>query len=262
MDNYVIYSHINKINQKRYIGQTKQTLSRRFRKDGKGYIHCVKFYNAIQKYGWDNFDHEILKENLTQEEANYWEKYYIDFFDSIANGYNMKEGGITAFDSKIISEENKKRWEKGIYNNIKTAVYCIELDLEFESALEAERKLNIDNSAIQKACKGKIKYSGFSKEGRPLHWIYIKDKTDEKIQELKNRKEIIKGIKIPVYCPELDKVFSGTDEVYQELGIDPSSIRKVIRGKNKTAGKHPITNEKLHWVQRMDLINTKNKLNE
>ena len=55
--NYKIYIHKNKINNKIYVGQTKQSLSRRFRHNGEGYKHCICFYNAIQKYGWDNFTH-------------------------------------------------------------------------------------------------------------------------------------------------------------------------------------------------------------
>lgn len=64
-DNYKIYIHKNRINGKMYIGQTKQPLERRFR-NGKGYIHCPKFYAAIQKYGWKNFEHYIYKDHLSQ----------------------------------------------------------------------------------------------------------------------------------------------------------------------------------------------------
>ena len=66
---YTVYMHINKINQKRYIGITSQTVNRRWRKDGQGYKQCKLFYRAIKKYGWDNFEHIILQEGLTEEEA-------------------------------------------------------------------------------------------------------------------------------------------------------------------------------------------------
>ena len=68
---YIIYKHTNKINGKSYIGQTIQKPSRRWR-DGKHYIDQI-FGVAIKKYGWDNFEHIILTDNIqTIEEANYW----------------------------------------------------------------------------------------------------------------------------------------------------------------------------------------------
>jgi group I intron endonuclease len=92
---YCIYKHTNKINKKVYIGQTCQKLKDRW-KNGKGYKTSTKFYNAILKHGWENFEHEILKENLTNEEANYWEQYYIKEYDSYKNGYNGTIGGNNA----------------------------------------------------------------------------------------------------------------------------------------------------------------------
>ena len=63
--------HKNKINGKIYIGKTNN-IKNRWRKDGKGY--CKKdskslFWNAICKYGWDNFEHIIIEDGLTSEEA-------------------------------------------------------------------------------------------------------------------------------------------------------------------------------------------------
>ena len=57
-----IYLHRNKINNKVYIGQTIQSPEERW-KNGNGYKGCYYFYNAIQKYGWDNFEHIILEQN-------------------------------------------------------------------------------------------------------------------------------------------------------------------------------------------------------
>jgi len=54
MNNYTIYIHKNKINGKVYIGQTGQDPKKRW-DNGNGYKTCSRFWNAIQKYGWDNF---------------------------------------------------------------------------------------------------------------------------------------------------------------------------------------------------------------
>ena len=69
---WTVYVHINKINGKKYVGITSRKLSYRWN-SGKGYKGQPKFYNAICKYGWDNFDHEIISSNLTENEAKSFE---------------------------------------------------------------------------------------------------------------------------------------------------------------------------------------------
>lgn len=61
---FVVYIHKNLINGKVYIGQTSN-LSERWRCDGKNYFNSIKFYNAIKKYGWCNFSHEVIYDNLS-----------------------------------------------------------------------------------------------------------------------------------------------------------------------------------------------------
>lgn len=90
--NWIVYQHISP-NGKSYIGITQQSPFKRW-KNGNGYYKQKKFYNAIKKYGWENFQHNILKENICEEAASYWEKYYIKEFNSYYNGYNATEGGL------------------------------------------------------------------------------------------------------------------------------------------------------------------------
>ena len=111
-----IYKYTNKINNKVYIGQTSQTLARRAKKDGEGYKHCLHFYSAIQKYGWENFSCEIL-EQVSELEADDKEKYYIQYYNSIDNGYNIDCGGHI---EKVRSEQTKQKISKagkGIKNS-------------------------------------------------------------------------------------------------------------------------------------------------
>ena len=91
---YVIYTHTNKSNGKIYVGLTSMKPEERWRY-GKGYHKGTYFRNAIDKYGWDNFEHKIIEENLTKEEASYWEQYYISFYNSSDRqyGYNISSGG-------------------------------------------------------------------------------------------------------------------------------------------------------------------------
>lgn len=87
--------HINKANDKRYIGLTRQDVRRRWRPDGSGYKNNPFFWHAIQKYGWDNFEHVIVKTGLSQDEACQLEKELIASYKSndLVHGYNIADGG-------------------------------------------------------------------------------------------------------------------------------------------------------------------------
>lgn len=92
-----IYKHTNKKNKKVYIGLTcRPNVNIRWR-NGKGYGLSrgrTKFARAIKKYGWDNFDHEIIETGIMSlKQAEERERYWIKYYDSYHNGYNMNEGG-------------------------------------------------------------------------------------------------------------------------------------------------------------------------
>lgn len=105
---YKVYCHTNKINGKRYIGVTSKSLYGRSKANGRGYSNSKYFANAIEKYGWESFSHEILKDNLTKDDASVWERYYIHLYETQDGdkGYNIQGGGINAGG---MSEEGKRR---------------------------------------------------------------------------------------------------------------------------------------------------------
>ena len=82
-------------NGKKYIGQTKRSIKERAGANGYYYQDSPLVYNAIQKYGWDNIQKDILEDNLTLEEANNQEKYYIKLYQTTDEnfGYNLTIGG-------------------------------------------------------------------------------------------------------------------------------------------------------------------------
>ena len=91
----IIYKLTNKVNGKVYIGQTVKSLDWRMKQHlskvnvgSNTYIH-----NAIRKYGWDNFDVEVVANASSKEELDYLEKYYIKQYDSVNTGYNLSFGG-------------------------------------------------------------------------------------------------------------------------------------------------------------------------
>lgn len=97
-----VYLFTNIKNGKKYVGQAfdgesryKQHIRASFRQDGSRDYNCA-FHNAIRKYGPENFTFEVLHSNLTKEEMDYWEIYYIKFYDTLVKngkGYNISSGG-------------------------------------------------------------------------------------------------------------------------------------------------------------------------
>ena len=92
---YSVYKHTTP-SGKVYIGITSKKAEQRWL-NGRGYKRNTHFWNAIQKYGWENITHEILAENLTKEEACGCEQMYIAIYGSCEpeKGYNMTYGGET-----------------------------------------------------------------------------------------------------------------------------------------------------------------------
>lgn len=191
INNFVVYMHVNKINNKKYIGITQQKVKKRWQR-GEGYIRCPLFYNAIKKYGWDNFNHEILFENLSKEDACRIETELIKFYKSNDRnlGYNISDGGncvwyglhhseetkkkiSTTHKGRKLSEEHKAKLsiassgknnpmygKSGIKSPVAKAVICLDNLTTYDCIAEAGRALNINISHISAVCKGKLHKTG------------------------------------------------------------------------------------------------------
>ena len=107
---YCVYMHRNKINGKVYIGQTGTSVEDRWQ-NGKGYKGCTLFERAIKKYGWDNFEHIILEDNLTRDEIGQAENNFITLYDSTnpEKGYNISTGGESGHVGVKMSDEARQR---------------------------------------------------------------------------------------------------------------------------------------------------------
>lgn len=181
MNLYCLYSHTNKINNKKYIGITCQEPEKRWGLNGRNYYDSPKFWNAILKYGWDNFNHEILLKNLTQEEARKLEIEYIAKYNTISSGYNISAGGDVppifygknnhnfgglSEETKIKMSKNHADFSKGKHPRAKS-VMCIELNKIFNTITEAAEEFHVSRSCIRDACKGIQKISA------GCHWKYL-----------------------------------------------------------------------------------------
>ena len=104
-----VYVHRCKTTGKCYVGQTCQALENRWG-NGKHYTrkNNLKFYNAIQKYGWQDFEHFIVATCDNQKDAYELEQFYIDKLDSFKNGYNSTVGGAGSKGKKMSKRTKQK----------------------------------------------------------------------------------------------------------------------------------------------------------
>lgn len=207
-----VYIHTSP-NNKYYIGITSQTTKRRWGFNGSEYKRNTNFYDDILKYGWNNFSHEVIAENLTRQDACCFEKKLIELLKSnTCLGYNISEGGIGGDRKGKIKV--KQYSLDGIY--IKT----------YDGASDAGSSVGIDRTRITNCCKGK------SKSACGYMWCY----EDKEIKEKYNR---LKTSQKTVYQYDLYSVFikrwECVKDINTELSIPSNSISKCLNNKNKEA---------------------------
>lgn len=116
---YYIYKYVNNINNKKYIGQTKDPEQRKRNHKSEAYNSRSQGYNlpfhaAIRKYGWENFSYEIIEEipeEFGHEYVDERERFFICFFHAQVNenkGYNVCLGGQGNPRPKLNFEEQVK----------------------------------------------------------------------------------------------------------------------------------------------------------
>ena len=240
-NNYCVYIHTSP-NGKIYVGQTGDKPEKRWN-NGKGYLQKKNgkynqpaFAYAIQKYGWDNFEHEVIADNLTKEEANNFEKLLINKLDTINPkfGYNCKEGGSNG----SLSEKTKKKIGKSLKGKNKKSVTQYSLSGEyihtFNSITEVELEMGISHCRISDCCNGKRKTAGnfiwrYSEEELTNeHLFWCNEKLPNKFSKKCVAQYSLSG--------ELICVFESMTKAELETGIFYPNISAVCNGKQKTAG--------------------------
>lgn len=166
----IIYKITNIINGKIYIGQTSESIKQRFYRH-MGYQSLdfdTKFYRAVRKYGRENFVIEQIDSAKNQKELDEKEIYWINYYNSVDAGYNMKatigkKGGDTLSNHpelEYIKEKISKSKMGGLNPNARKvkAINVITNDVfYFDSMSECQKELNLSNhSMITVRCRGKI----------------------------------------------------------------------------------------------------------
>lgn len=194
MDSYTIYKHTSP-SGKVYIGITKQRPEARWA-NGSGYKHSPHFRAAIEKYGWENIQHEILMTGVTKETAETTEIAMIAKYRATDRryGYNADHGG-QAPGSK--SRETRQKISAAVRGE-KHPLYGKKQDPEW-----VERRMT--------------KIRGYKVP--PEH-----------------REKLVRARSVPVVCVDTGRTYPSAAAAGRVLGIPNSKITAVCRGRRKTAG--------------------------
>lgn len=205
---WCIYKHTSP-SGKSYIGMTSKTPEQRWQ-NGAGYASDTQIGQAILKYGWDNFSHTIIeKDILSLEDAKDREKYWIQYYDSFRQGYNMTEGGDSIDPNSI----RKKK------------VLCYETKEIFESSVEAANYFGVSYTNIGRSCRTGIKTCN-------KHFVYLEDyyegwKPKEDGRTVSSKRQKVK-------CKETGQEFSSLREAAKQMNITPSLISRCCNGTLQT----------------------------
>lgn len=214
---FIVYEHVNLFNNKRYIGITSQIPEVRWQR-GSGYRENTTFFRAIKKYGWDNFEHNILYEGLSNREALEIESTLIKKYKSLGVSYNISDGyeelGISKRIPIIVYDTGGNY--VGAYISIHKA--SIELGIpETNITMALSNKYNITQA------KGYV----FLKEGDN-----ILDKLDKVNKRHSSaRRPVIQLTKNGQILAE----FNSVSDAANSLGCGTGSISNCLKGRYKTA---------------------------
>lgn len=214
---FIVYEHVNLFNNKRYIGITSQIPEVRWQR-GSGYRENTIFFRAIKKYGWDNFEHNILYEGLSNREALEIESTLIKKYKSLGVSYNISDGyeelGISKRIPIIVYDTGGNY--VGAYISIHKA--SIELGIpETNITMALSNKYNITQA------KGYV----FLKEGDN-----ILDKLDKVNKRHSSaRRPVIQLTKNGQILAE----FNSVSDAANSLGCGTGLISNCLKGRYKTA---------------------------
>ena len=226
-EKWCVYIHRNKINNKAYIGYTKNNPQKRWGKNGYGYQFQQAFARAIKKYpDWDNdWEHIIFMDNLSEEEAKRIEILMIALFKTNCNryqnpsyGYNMTDGGEGCNGNKM-SEEAKRKLSES--HKGKGHPHTEESKRKLSAALSGKPKSKEHRARLSEVRKG-------------VKTVPCSEEKKEKIRQAhsKYQKEVIQLDLNNNFIAE----FKSIHEAYQITGVDYRGISACCNHKINVSG--------------------------
>lgn len=246
----LIYKIENLNDGKKYIGQTQTSLKNRIAKHKEvvATSEC-HIHRAIRKYGWESFSIEIVEDSIPNESLNDREIYWIEYYDSFENGYNMNRGGR----GRVVKEaEVLELWNQGntitdITNLLPTKKDTVRQIL-WEAGITTEeiqhRKRIHDSPVIDLGFIRQLWEEGkTTREIRELcggigQGLLLKKLEEAGItsEERKKRQHKTKEVHQYSLDGQYLQTFSSAREAGEKTGINPHQIRATCSGKQKTSG--------------------------
>jgi group I intron endonuclease len=241
---YYIYITTNLINGKQYIGQHKGKADDAYLGSG------TTLLKAIEKYGKNNFSKQIICYCQTREEADAMEKYIIAMLNAVEDNhfYNNSEGGSggdgwRAY-RKWVQEhpdEAKLQWQQ---NGQRLQQWLNNQPKEFRTKqtipmLEGSRKYWQEHP-------DELKQHLIQMNEAKLKWQQEHPK--EHLQQIEKWQKMgSQANSQKIRCINTGEIFNSISEASRKYNVPQPNISKCLKGERQSAGKHPITNEKLLW---------------
>lgn len=215
---YSVYCFTNKINGKKYVGLTSN-VKQRHRQHKSTRNRCPVFSNAIKKYGFENFDFEVLVEDLSREEASRFEIKFIKEFNTLVpNGYNRTEGG----DSSV--KHTKETIEKIIEKN---RIWRLTNNHPMKGKRHSEETKKL------------LSELAFKRTNRPSgsnHWNYGKKASESTRQKMSVSNALgNNGFAKKIIDLNTNTIYSCIEEAKEVYKISHSFISMVCSGKRKSS---------------------------
>jgi len=139
----LIYKITNKHNNMSYIGKTTRSLATRWEEHIKAANQNANYIlsRAIRKYDKDDFNIEVILDNIPEQDLNFYEKFYIKHFNTYkGKGYNATPGGDGGFSFEPWNKGKKNIYSKETLDKMsKAKIGKIPTNLDQLAALAKQR---------------------------------------------------------------------------------------------------------------------------
>lgn len=225
----LIYMHTCNISHKSYIGQTTKTMEKRWSEHLNNTKKNTKLSKAINKYGKYCWTHCVLSYANNKSDLDDLEKFFIEKYNTIKNGYNTRKGGHYAY----ITPEGRKKMSdkrKGCVGHPHTE----ESKLKIKLANTGKRFTEEHKKSLSLAKKGKPLTEKQLKARKSMigknNPNYGKVTTKSAIKKMRDKmgKKLI--------CVETGMIFSCSAEAANYIGVKRCGIQKCLVKGGKSHG--------------------------